>query len=263
MTRQEMMAAIKECAVKLGHAPSQIELAKMAKITPRATQKHFGKHSWALHECGLERTSNQRLELDELFRDWGAAARKLKKIPSVLEYSHVASHSETPLRKRFGSWSQVPRSFKDYAEKHGWTEKWRDVLEMIAAEESKRDDEEKVDDGKGWPNILPDRPVYGTVMHACTLAHGPMNEMGVVYLFGALAARLGFVVMRIQQEFPDCEAMRQVGKNRWQLVRIEFEYESRNFIKHMHPLKGCDLIVCWKHNWPECPLEVLELSRAI
>ena len=44
---------------------------------------------------------------------------------------------------------------------------------------------------------------------------------------------------------------------------IEFEHESRNFLKHMHPVKGCDLIVCWKHNWPECPLEVVELSRAV
>jgi len=23
---------------------------------------------------------------------------------------------------------------------------------------------------------------------------------------------------------------------------------------------GCDLIVCWVHNWPECPVEVIELS---
>ena len=69
--------------------------------------------------------------------------------------------------------------------------------------------------------------------------------------------------MRIQPEFPDCETMRQVGKDRWQWVRIEFEHESRNFLKHMHPVKGCDLIVCWKHNWPECPLEVVELSRAM
>jgi len=23
---------------------------------------------------------------------------------------------------------------------------------------------------------------------------------------------------------------------------------------------GADVIVCWKHNWPGCPLEVLELS---
>ena len=22
----------------------------------------------------------------------------------------------------------------------------------------------------------------------------------------------------------------------------------------------CDLIVCWENNWPECPLEVIELK---
>ena len=25
-----------------------------------------------------------------------------------------------------------------------------------------------------------------------------------------------------------------VGEDKWQKVRIEFEYESRNFLKHMH-----------------------------
>ncbi len=67
------------------------------------------------------------------------------------------------------------------------------------------------------------------------------------------------MVMRLQAEFPDCEAMREVEPGRWQRVRIEFEYESRNFLAHMHPVAGCDLIVCWNHNWKDCPLEVLEL----
>jgi hypothetical protein len=31
----------------------------------------------------------------------------------------------------------------------------------------------------------------------------------------------------------------------------------------MHDLKGCDMIVCWEHNWPECPLEVLELKSLV
>jgi hypothetical protein len=46
-------------------------------------------------------------------------------------------------------------------------------------------------------------------------------------------------------------------------VKIEFEQESRNFLKHMHLASECDLIVCWKHNWPECPLEVIELRTAL
>jgi hypothetical protein len=88
-----------------------------------------------------------------------------------------------------------------------------------------------------------------------------VNEAGVVFAFGVLARRLGFVVHRVQTEFPDCEAMRRMAKGQWQRVRIEFEYESRNFVKHGHDKNGCDLIVCWTHNWEGCPLEVVELKK--
>jgi hypothetical protein len=64
-------------------------------------------------------------------------------------------------------------------------------------------------------------------------------------------------------EFPDCEAIREVAPGRWQRVRVEFEYESRNFLRHLHDPNQCDLIVCWEHNWAECPLEVVELKKAI
>ncbi|HEY1939619.1 MAG TPA: hypothetical protein VGJ33_16935 [Candidatus Angelobacter sp.] len=71
------------------------------------------------------------------------------------------------------------------------------------------------------------------------------------------------MVHQIQSEFPDCEAVREVARGQWQRFRIEFEYESRNFLKHRHTKSGCDLIICWRHNWPECPLKVLELSKEL
>src|SRR5205807_7974400 len=104
---------------------------------------------------------------------------------------------------------------------------------------------------------------YGPPMWPGPLAYAPMNELGVVFLFGWMAPQLGYVVHRIQPEFPDCEAMRLVGEDRCELVKAEFEYESRNFLKHMHDVKGADLIICWRHNWPECPMEVLELRTEI
>ncbi|HEY2361551.1 MAG TPA: hypothetical protein VGK36_10570 [Candidatus Angelobacter sp.] len=104
---------------------------------------------------------------------------------------------------------------------------------------------------------------YGPPMWPGPLAYAPMNELGVVFLFGWMAPQLGYVVHRIQPEFPDCEAMRMVGEDRCELVKAEFEYESRNFLKHMHDVKGCDLIICWRHNWPECPIEVLELKKVL
>jgi hypothetical protein len=106
-------------------------------------------------------------------------------------------------------------------------------------------------------------PAYGPPMWPGPLAHSPVNELGVVFLFGAMAERMGFVVHRLQAEFPDCEAIRRVDGDKWEKVRIEFEYESRNFLKHMHEASECDLIVCWRDNWPESPVEVVELREAL
>jgi len=98
-------------------------------------------------------------------------------------------------------------------------------------------------------------------MSAWPMAYAPVNEVGVIFLFGALSWQLGFIVHRINPDFPDCEAMRRVSRDKCQLVKIEFELESRNFRRHRHDPRKCDLLICWKHNWPDCPLEVLELAR--
>jgi hypothetical protein len=97
------------------------------------------------------------------------------------------------------------------------------------------------------------------------LRHEPVNEQGVVLLFGMVAKELGYTVEAVQSGFPDCEAKRQIAPERWQRVHLEFEFESRNFRDHGHSLTGCDVIVCWRHNWPDCPphLEILELSSLI
>jgi len=92
---------------------------------------------------------------------------------------------------------------------------------------------------------------------------GEVHEMGVMLLFGMVCRQLGFVIEAVQAGFPDCEAKIEIEPGRWQHFRIEFEYESRNFLRHMHDVNGCDLIVCWKHNWLDCPLEVVELRKVV
>lgn len=112
---------------------------------------------------------------------------------------------------------------------------------------------------------LQGRPTYGNPLDFRGLRHEPVNEQGVVLLFGIVAKELGYMVEAVQSGFPDCEAKRQIGPERWQRVHIEFEFESRNFRDHGHPHTGCDVIVCWRHNWPDHPrhIEILELSTAI
>jgi hypothetical protein len=162
-----------------------------------------------------------------------------------------------------------------FARKNQLEGQWGDVLDVVSrylaqAEEqgrtSGRINGRYLESGTGteaaeWRmQLREDQPVYGMPLLPTPLSHSPTNELGVVFLFGVVARELGFTVMRIQAAFPDCEAMYEVEPGRWQRVRIEFEFESRNFVSHMHEVEGCDLIVCWNHNWKNCPLAVLELK---
>ena len=105
---------------------------------------------------------------------------------------------------------------------------------------------------------------YGDFINFRGLQHAPVNEQGV-FLFGMICKELGYVVEIIKPGFPDCEAKRRIrGKSgMWQRVRIEFEFQSRSFKAHGHDPHQCDMIVCWEDNWPDCPIEVLELGNAL
>lgn len=100
------------------------------------------------------------------------------------------------------------------------------------------------------PNTLTNAP----------LQYAPKNEIGVVYLFAHIARKKQFRIEEIRSQFPDCIAYRRSG-DKEKLVRIEFEFKSSSFKSHGHDSKECDCIVCWHHDWPDCPLEVIELRK--
>jgi hypothetical protein len=106
-------------------------------------------------------------------------------------------------------------------------------------------------------------PVYGAPLNYRNVTYAPTNELGVVLLFGMVSKALSFEsIQRVGPDFPDCEALRRVRGGQLQRKLIEFEYKSREF---NHDPNGCNVIVCWEHNWKECPssLEVIELSKEI
>jgi hypothetical protein len=261
MTREEVIAAIQGCTEKLGRVPTRVELAKHAGLSRHDVNRYFGNYMTALKECGLEKTGGgMKLEIERIFQDWTRAVRASKKLPTVFEFEKESRYSVRPFRRLFGSWSKVPEGMKRYAMERGLTNDWQDVLELINGEANGLADGQQVAGERTGRRILGDRPVYGRVLRPSPLICAPVNEAGVIFLFGAMAEGMGFQMLRIQAEYPDGEALRTMAENRLQRVKIEFEYESRNFLMHLHPVDGADLIVCWRHNWPECPLEVLELK---
>jgi hypothetical protein len=85
---------------------------------------------------------------------------------------------------------------------------------------------------------------YGRQIHVPGMVYAPTTELGVVFLFGRLAKRLGFSVEQIRPQYPDCIAIRN-GRR----FRIEFEMWASSFEQHGHDPDGADLVVCWENDW--------------
>ena len=298
MTKQQIMDTVRDCTKKLGHVPSHRELTRMTLVNRRQIRWHFGNYTRLMRECNLEkRGGGMKVEMDDLVQDWAGMVRDLKKLPSLAEYEQLSKYSISPLISRFGVWAQAPYGIKQYIEEQGRTEEMKDVLEVIAlqakqvrpgktlrtlrqgpddmARAETRGPEDEPDDvisqsphdAEGATDYeaggLADGGVYGSLMRFGPMICAPTNEQGVLFLFGAMAEKLGFAILKVGTAFPDCEAFRVVHGDKQELVKIEIEFESRNFLKHLHDAKKCGLIICWRHNWPECPLPVIELKKAV
>ncbi len=260
MSKAELIVAIKKLADELGRTPGREELAKHG-ISRKMVGKHFAGHREAMKACKLRLSPcGRKLGMDELFEDWATVARELKRLPSHEVYLEKGRHSPRPFINRFAYWSRVPTAMKQYIERQALETEWADVLELIERAEDKSAYQAMLNEG-GGPKVFTDRPMYGRLVAMGPMVCAPTNENGVLVLFGAMAERLGFQILRVQLGFPDVEAWRVVGPDRLQRVKIEVEYQSRNFLVHGHDPKGCDLIVCWEHNWVDCPVEVIELKE--
>ena len=234
--------------------------------------KHFVSWREAVRGAGLEPDStNQPLAPSTLLEDWGQMVRRNRSIPTRRQYRREGKYSPGVFERKFGPWSNIPAEFRSFALSRP---EWADVVALCPV--VGKPITPPLPEPNGSATYVPasdiaqphrkldNRPTYGNPIDFRGLRHEPVNEEGVVFLFGMVARELGYLVEAMQAGFPDCEAKRQISAGKWQRVRIEFEYESRNFRDHGHIAEGCDLIVCWRHNWNECPsnLEVIELSHA-
>lgn len=111
----------------------------------------------------------------------------------------------------------------------------------------------------------------GRAMNFRGFMYQPINEQGVIYLFGLVAEDLNIIIESIQQGYPDCTGLRYIGNNRYERIRIEFEFKSSHFDHHGHRIDGCDIIVCWEDDFSDkrraeigkAGIEIIELKSVI
>lgn len=109
------------------------------------------------------------------------------------------------------------------------------------------------------PDILVGRPI-----NFRGIVYAPLNEAGVILLFSKVMDDLGMIYEASPSGFPDAVVRRATSRG-WEKKLLEFEFKSGHFKLHKHDPEKCDIIVCWEHDWKECPpeLEVIELRNLI
>jgi len=279
-SKDDILAAIRAAAEALGKPPSRAEFQAHSGIREYHVLKCFPGWNAAVTAAGLKaHTGNIKLDDSVLLEEWGNLVRELRHIPTRTQYRQHGTYSPGVFERHFGPWSSIPAHFRKFA---GDKSEWTDVLALLPSSSLQTRWIAPPGTAQPPPSVSPieaepallstqtharldNRPTYGNPIDFRGLRHEPVNESGVVFLFGIVARELGYYVEAVQAGYPDCEAKRQIAPGKWQRVKIEFEFESKNFRDHGHPPEGCDIIVCWRHNWAECPehLEVLELSQVI
>jgi len=277
-SKEQIIEILKNLSSQLGRP--KLSVKDIAKVIPPSTVcRHFGNVGNALKEAGLEATPlgenlkdrGKQLSDEDLFQALYKVERKIGHMPGVNDCSAHGDFSTKPYYQRFGKWPDVLAHYR----------KWKSDNSQNLQEVSSQEDigetarQNKGDDSSMTENRTPavldakkHRPpdqFYGEPIDFRGLRHAPINEQGVVFLFAIVSRELGFNIESIQQGFPDCEGkyLYDRKKKLYAKARIEFEYRASSFQEHGHDPNQCDFIVCWENDWPECPVNIIELKTEI
>jgi hypothetical protein len=259
-TREALIVQVREVASRLGkRSLSRSDFQRETGVSEWQISKNFDSWNDLVQSAGLEPyTQNVRLGEDDLLKAMRDAYVSAGGVVSIMRFRKVCRYSDDAYKKRWGGFRNAQLRFREWVVENDPEFPYLDQLPGSDRPQIPPTSADRVDAPVAWPSQQGD--LYGEFINFRSLQHAPVNEQGVVLLFGMVAHDLGFVIERVQTGYPDCEAKRLVKGGRYERVRVEFEFRSSNF---NHPPGGCDLVVCWEHTWPDCPVEVLELRSAI
>jgi hypothetical protein len=263
--------SVDECVLELKRVAELVgsKTLKTADLADHSSYSSYrivracGGWNKALSMAGLLSTPNyrQRIPIEILARSFLRAVIDLERIPTLLQVSRRSGHASDTLSRNRDGYS----AFKVEAIEFLLSLKCnfpKGILGTLRDELTRLKRHTHRDSAQAKSA---NEHRQGRTLGFRGFAFAPTCEHDVVQLFGAVANDLGFEIVGNRSAFPDCRARRLQKGQREHFIDclIEYEFSSRDFKKHRHDPKGCDLVICWKHNWLECPVEVLELKQAI
>lgn len=263
--REYIIAEIQRVALELGTDTLPRSTFKSnSNVSEWQILKHFENWNEAVEAAGLKPILDfKRIDDDTLFQEMLSVFIQNGGICTRTKFDKLCKYSADVYKRHFGRWDNVLLAFREWLGTSGESFPYIDQLPKKA--EAIEPTSVTADSKYSYSEPTTKGTVYGRFLNFRGLQHEPINEQGVVFLFGMVCFELGFAVEAVQTGYPDCEAKRRIKNKRgeWQKVRVEFEYRSCEFRNHGHNPDDCDIIVCWIHDWKACPLEVLELRTAI
>ncbi len=269
LSRDAIIAEVKQIATRLGvDTLRRKDFTRESKIKLDHVYKFFPDGGWreVLETAGLRVAfQNEATPDDELMEEFHRVVKEMGGLPTGIQLDSQASFSFSVYKKRYGGIQGTLRRYRAWLEEHHPDAPEQQLVQAKSKHEIITPVTHISMSGQRKQWAKSDGVEYGAPISFRGLRHAPINEQGVVYLFGMVSSELGLIVEAVQSTYPNCEAKRCIDRNqnRWQRVRIEFEFYSSNFRDHGHDPDGCDMIVCWEHDWADCPLEVVELRSII
>jgi hypothetical protein len=277
-SKEQIINEIRAIAKKLGkNSLKSREWKKNSSISLKAVENKFNGWTNAVLAAGLKPVDSSQVTKDALTIDDSDLLSELirlqKKHGKITEtlVNSKGKYSTRPYKNR---WKTIKAAIAEAQNKlHSGELIIEDVfMDVQDNHEDNPSTSNSINVGSAYGLHVPNeklrskkRSVVGEPIDFRGMRFAPVNEQGVVYLFGMVSQELGFLIESVRVQYPDCEGKRccDPKANLWEHIYIEFEYKSSNFTEHGHNIEDCELIVCWIHDWKDCPLEVLELREAI
>jgi hypothetical protein len=226
-TSEEVVAYLRDLAVRLGKETlSTREVNADGRISVATICRRFGGFSDLLVKAGLRPGRLYKRDPEQMLNSLRELVSQIGRRPSLAEVKKNLAYSPRQYEVQFGSLEKAC------------------ALALSMPSRAARLENPPLSPFEGELHKSHVRRRYGPVLDFRGLRHAPINEQVVVFLFGMLAAELGFVVESIQGGFPDCDAKLLRKDGTFEGVRIEFEFKSSEFVRHKHDADGCDFIVC-------------------
>ncbi len=101
------------------------------------------------------------------------------------------------------------------------------------------------------------KSIVGDLIGKRGIVYAPINRAGVLLLFSRLLDEFDMLVEETAADCSHIVARRRVDSG-WERVNISLAYKSSE-LSGGSSIDG-DLLICWHHDWPDCPLKAFEMK---